>query len=351
MRRMLHNLNSLSARKKIPARGWIVASFFILSFSIVVGLAGETNTLAWPPPPAEPRIVYVREIASANDIGVKPSFFSRVGKTLTGVGGAEAKKMDRPFGLSLDASGNLLVTDTGLNAVFYLDLSRKKWLRWEAVDGKKFSAPVAAVRSEKLIFVADSATASVMAFDEKGHLHFSITNGLERPTGLALIGDRLLVVDSQQHQISVFDTNGKLLNKWGKRGNGPGEFNYPTHLAVDDKQQIYVTDSMNYRVQVFDGNGKFLRSFGRAGDGPGRFARPKGVAVDRSGHVYVVDAMFNNVQIFDGQGRLLLDFCEPGADAGKLCLPNAIAINSQNEIFVADSYNHRVQEFRYTGRE
>ena len=331
------------------SRAALVAWLWLISCLLTV--AGQPPTLpAWPPPPAEAYIVYVRDLSSPKDIGAKAPFFTRLANAITGVG-AESKKLDRPFGLSVDESGNLLVTDTAAGSVCFLDLARKKWLRWTSVSGQRFISPVAAVHHAQTFFVADSAQGKVIAFDEKGKVQLAITNGLERPAGLALLGDRLVIADSQLHQIVLCGLHGELISKFGRRGSGPGEFNFPTHVAVDDHNQIYVTDSLNQRIQVFAADGRFLRAFGSAGDGPGHFSRPKGVAVDRAGHVYVVDAVFCNVQIFNDQGRLLLNFGEPGSAPGQFWLPNAIAINSRNEIFVADAYNHRVQMFRYTGRE
>ena len=313
--------------------------------------AGPTNSVpAWPPPPAEADIVYVRDIAGPKDIGAKAAFFTRLANAITG-SGSNAKNLDRPFGLSVDEAGNLLVTDTGANAVCFLDLAHKKWLRWTTLGGQRLASPVAAAHFGKVFYVADSALGEVLAFDEKGKVQFAITNEVERPAGLALQGDRLLVADSQLHRIAIFGPRGEFISTFGQRGSGNGEFNFPTHVAVDNRRRIYVTDSMNHRIQVFDADGRFLSAFGSAGDGPGHFSRPKGTAVDMAGHIYVVDAVFNNVQIFNDQGRLLLDFGEDGSGPGEFCLPNGIAINARNEIFVADVFNHRVQMFRYTGRE
>jgi DNA-binding beta-propeller fold protein YncE len=305
---------------------------------------------AWPPPPAEPCIVYVRDISAPKDIGAKAPFFSRLANTITGVR-SDSKSLVRPFGLSLDEAGDLLVTDTDANTVSWLDVAHKKWERWTEVGDRKFLSPVAAVHRGPTFYVADTGLAEVIAFDEKGRQQFVITNELARPAGLALLDDHLLIVDSERHQVVICGLHGEFISKFGRRGLEPGEFNFPTHIAVDGRKQIYVTDSLNYRVQVFNAEGQFVRTFGSAGDGPGHFSRPKGVAVDPEGHVYVVDGVFGNVQIFNDQGRLLLDFGGAGTGPGQFWLPNAIAINSHNEIFVADAYNHRLQMFRYTGRE
>jgi streptogramin lyase len=304
---------------------------------------------AWPPPPDEASVVYMRDISRPADIGAKPPFFTRLADWITGVG-REKGRLDKPFGLSLDDTGNLLVTDTGANAVCFLDLSGKKWIRWESAGKIRFQSPVAVARHGPAIFVADSVLGKVLAFDEKGKLQFEITRELERPTGLANLGDKLFVTDSKRHQVFVFDVSGKFISKFGRRGTGPGEFNSPTHINVDAAGRVYVTDSLNCRIQVFDANGRFQRAFGSAGDGPGHFSRPKGVDADRSGHVYVVDAVFDNVQVFDEQGRLLMNWGEAGPAPGEFWLPNAIVINRNDDIYVADSYNHRIQVFHFTGK-
>lgn len=313
----------------------------------ILPVVGETNApIGWPPAPAAARVVFVREISSPASIGVRPSFFRRLGDALTGVS-ADEKTLVRPFALALDAEENLILTDTAANLVASLDFKRKQWREWRSVNGRPLQSPVAAARAGKVLFVIEAGRSAVMALDENGRSLFSLTNGFLRPVGLALAGERLVIADAAAHQITVCDLTGKILQRFGQRGKGPGEFNFPTHVATDTTGKIYVTDSLNYRVQVFSADGSFIRAFGQLGDGPGSFSRPKGVAVDSAGHVYVVDAEFSNVQLFDAAGRVLLPVGEPGQVAGRFWLPNGIAINSHDEIFVADAYNHRVQQFRY----
>jgi len=320
---------------------------FLLALTIVSRAAAQTN-LVWPPPPDEPRVRYVQSISQPADLGSKRSGFRRFSNWLTGARQGN-ETLNRPFGLALDDSDDLCVTDTGANAVSYFDHKARRWYRWEQIGQIRFVSPVAIAKKGKTIFVADSGLAAVIAFNLEGKLLFQIKEGIERPSGLAIAGDRLLVADSQQHCITIFDLHGKRLTKFGKRGGGPGEFNYPTHIASGPNNRVLVTDSMNSRVQVFDANGNFQRQIGGVGDGPGHFSRPKGVAVDRSGRIYVVDALFDNVQVFDADGRLLMDFGHGGSQPGEFWLPNGIAIGSSNRIYVADSYNHRVQVFNYVG--
>jgi sugar lactone lactonase YvrE len=304
--------------------------------------------LVWPSPPEVARISYVQSILRPADIGIKFSPFTRFGHWITGSEkGNEA--LLKPFGLALDENDNICLTDTGLNAVCYYDRAKKKWHRWTKIGDVRLASPVAVAKRNGTFFVADSALGRVIAFKEDGKLSFQITNHLARPSGVAILNDQLFVADAQRHAIVMFGLRGEFQGESGRRGIGQGEFNFPTHLAVDGQGNLLVTDSMNSRVQILDAEGKYKGEIGNIGDSPGHFGRPKGVAVDSLGSVYVLDALFDNLQIFDHSGRLLLNFGETGGQPGQFWLANGIAITRENEILVADSYNHRIQVFKYVG--
>lgn len=310
--------------------------------------AESAGPLAWPSPPDEARIAYVRSVSKPADLGIKLSAFGRIGRWLTGSDKGN-ELLVKPFGVALDEADNLCVTDTGSATVTFYDRVKKKAHRWGKIGAMRFVCPVAVARHNGIFYVADSGLGKVVAFNDAGKLVQQITNHLERPSGLVVIRDQLYVVDSQRHAVVIYDLGGGYRSEFGKRGDGPGEFNFPTHAAADAAGNLYVTDSMNGRVQVFDAAGRFERQVGAPGDGPGTFSRPKGVAADSYGHLYVIDALFDNFQIFDESGRLLLNVGEMGPGPGQFWLPNGIAISRTNEIVVADSYNRRVQIFKYVG--
>jgi len=304
---------------------------------------------SWPLPPDDPRVVFVKTITGPADIGHTPGFWHRLGNWITGDTG-ESENLQKPFGIALDAAGNLCLTDTGAGEVCYCDFARKKWLRWDAAGKIHFRLPVAVAHQNGIFYVADSELGEVLAFHDNGKLAFAVSRPLSRPVGLTIAGDELFVVDSAAHTVFVFDLAGQLRFQFGQRGVGPGEFNFPTHVSTDGHGRLFVTDSMNSRVQVFDLAGKYLSEIGSGGDTSGHFGRPKGVAVDAFGHVYVADALFDNFQIFDLSGRLLLTIGEAGTGIGEFGLPNGIAIGAANQIYVTDCYNHRVQVFKYVGQ-
>jgi len=74
-------------------------------------------------------------------------------------------------------------------------------------------------------------------------------------------------------------------------------------VAVDAKSNIYVVDARNYRIQKFDQNGKYLQTIGRQGQGPGEFQRPVRMLLDDlTGNIYVRDVPIN-LHIFDNSGN------------------------------------------------
>ncbi len=310
--------------------------------------ASPAPPLVWPAPPDAPRIAYVRTLSRPADLGVKRSGLGKFAQWLTGTR-QESDRFVKPLGIFLDENDNLCFTDTGPNVVCYFDRLHKTWRRWEQAGAVRFASPVAVAKRGRVIYVADSVLVSVIMLDEDGKLLSQIQAGLQRPSGLAILGDRLFVADSLAQAVFIFDLEGRPVGQFGRRGAGEGEFNFPTHLSTDGEGRLYVTDSMNSRIQVFDRAGRFLRQVGSLGDTAGHFGRPKGTACDRLGHLYVVDASFDNVQLFDGQGRLLMALGQAGDQPGEFWLPSGIAISRDNEIYVADSYNQRIQVFKFIG--
>lgn len=308
------------------------------------------NRLLWPAPPEAPRIAFVNSMSKLSDFGVRPSIWMRMLDLLTGLGSAKYGFV-RPFGLGVDRRGNLCMADPGSGTVYLFDKERKRVKSWQGIGDVEFVSPVAVVKRKDIVVVADSELQKVIAFDESGKQKFIIGEPLERPVGLAVLGDLLMVVDAGAHDIKIFNFEGRYLFDFGERGTADGKLNYPTHITVGIDGLVYVVDSMNQRVQVFDAVGGLQAVIGSVGDGSGHFSRPKGVAVDRLGHVYVVDAAFENIQVFDGSGRFLLDWGSAGKDAGEFWLPAGIAIDGENRIFVADAFNRRIQVFKYVGAD
>lgn len=66
-------------------------------------------------------------------------------------------------------------------------------------------------------------------------------------------------------------------------------FSRVRELAFDGDGNLYVLDRGNHRVVVFDRSGAFVREFGRRGQGPGEFQNPFSLTTTSSGDVVVND--------------------------------------------------------------
>ncbi|PKO62795.1 MAG: hypothetical protein CVU24_02450 [Betaproteobacteria bacterium HGW-Betaproteobacteria-18] len=333
-------------------KAWLVAVALAL---LVVGCSTPAPSpamdpaalaaLVWPKPPEPPRIRYLQSVAGPLDWGIELPWWRRLADALTG---ASAQQFVRPSAVA-EAGGVLYVADPGTQSLWLLDRPRKRIAQVSKIGDEALVSPVAlALRADGAVFVADTALNKVFLLDRDGALLRTFANqSLERPAGLAWsdAAQRLYVLDSRRHRITVFDGKGTVLRHMGDGGGGDAQFNYPTHITLAADGALLVTDAMNFRIQALSQNGDFLWKFGHHGNGSGDFAAPKGVAVDAQGHYYVVDALFDAVQIFDQSGQLLLTFGERGEQPGQLTLPRGIFISNEDKVYVADAYNQRVQVF------
>jgi len=68
----------------------------------------------------------------------------------------------------------------------------------------------------------------------------------------------------------------KPASQFGSEGSDDGQFDDPSSVACNSRGEIVIVDSENHRIQVFDGNGKFMFKFGSQGNGNGEFDQPQG---------------------------------------------------------------------------
>lgn len=306
--------------------------------------------LAWPSPPAPAQIVYVRAISSPADLGLTKSFFVRLFEF---VFGEEQQRLIRPMAV-VDVAGVLYVADPGAKGVHRFDRPAGKYRLLHEKSNGGLPSPVGlAVGPNGDVYVTDSLLGAVFVLKPGADFASRLILGaaLRQPTGISFdaAGKQLFVSDTYEHVIKVFTPDGAYINTIGRRGEGDGEFNFPTMLWCSDAGQLLVTDSLNFRTQMFDLTGKFISKFGKLGDGNGDAPRQKGVATDRYGHIYVVDSLLHAVQIFDTSGAFLLSLGGLGQAPGEFWLPTGVFPAADKLIYVTDSYNRRVQVFKYVG--
>ncbi len=303
----------------------------------------------WPPPPDPPHIQLQDVIRGRAETLAKSRFQQAL------LGSSPQGPFDwlkRPFAAAYDAQGRLLVTDSALGALFRFDRPARKADVLGTTGAVSLRTPLGLdVGRDGRIYVADVGLHKVVAFDPEGKVRaaYGREGELENPTDAAVSPDgrSLYVADSRAHRIVVFDVAAaRQVRAFGRRGEGEGEFNFPSALAFDSSGNLLVVDQINARVQVLTEEGAFLDQFGGRGVGYASFVRPKDVAVDEEGFVYVTDAAFGNVQIFDADLRLLTFVGANGDNPGQFRIASGVAVHGP-EFAVVDQIGRRVQVFRY----
>ncbi|MCC7242874.1 MAG: TIGR03663 family protein [Acidobacteria bacterium] len=130
----------------------------------------------------------------------------------------------------------------------------------------------------------------------------------------------------------------------GPRAAGDGQFDEPWGVASGPNGEIVVADTGNGRIQVFDARGAFLRAWGRSGQVPPgtddgaapRFLEPKGLTFDAAGRLVVADAGNNRLLFYGTTGHRqgswgpVIDV-DPPLDG-----PASVALDANETLLVAD---------------
>lgn len=309
-----------------------------------------SEAIVWPGSPAKPRIKYLWSLQRLRG-GEGPGKLVRYLAGDMDVDVTDPRSSDvmvKPHGIFVDSKNRLYVTDTGARRVAVINLDNAETFFIKSMEKQVLISPIGVVSEPGgRIYVSDSERKKVAVYSSKGKFLKYFEGDFKRPTGLAinLLAGLIYVVDTWEHTIYVYNLEGKRLQAIGQRGEGIGQFNYPTHAFIDRDGLIYVSDTLNFRVQVFSPTGRVITSFGFVGDTYDAFDKIKGISVDSGGNIYVVDSVHDTVKIYNIKGQILLFFGGKGSFYGKFVLPTGIYIDSRDRIFVSDSANMRVQAF------
>ncbi|MCP2597547.1 6-bladed beta-propeller, partial [Candidatus Aminicenantes bacterium AC-335-G13] len=107
-------------------------------------------------------------------------------------------------------------------------------------------------------------------------------------------------VDNREHTVYKFDRNGKLLQKIGRKGEGPGDLEFPVHICVR-KDKVFISD--NRAISIFDLNGKFINRFRK-------FRHIISMAVFRDTILLTESSAEKLINVYDFKGKKLNSFGE-----------------------------------------
>jgi len=97
-----------------------------------------------------------------------------------------------------------------------------------------------------------------VAGDNASHDTFNRPNAV----AIALNGDIFVSDGYVNSRVVQFSKDGKFIKIiGGVKGNGPGQLQLPHGVAIDSKGRLLVSDSDNKRISIFDKDGKFIESW------------------------------------------------------------------------------------------
>ena len=222
-------------------------------------------------------------------------------------------------------------------------LDRSRYMTLDADGLLYITHPGDAYSDRHSVQVFDQTLTLLREFDVPG----SDAGKLAEPTGIALWGEpcvddscRILVCDSANNRILVFDTQGVLISSYGKKGWWRGQFRNPQGITVDSQGQVVVVDSGNNRLQIFSFNGSDFSHIKTIRRG---FKAPTGVAVYGTEYIVVADTGHNKIKLLDSQGKMINEFTVGREEFfGKFSKPTGVAIDLEGNILVADTGNRRI---------
>lgn len=225
---------------------------------------------------------------------------------------SETILFNNPLGIAASDSGSFYVIDHGNARIVKLRIRENSTDLMipavEAMIGSLGSGPGqfldprgVAVVGHQRIAVIDNVLNRVTILNDEGGVE-TFWEGLIEPVAIASSiapwqtdwtgneQDFLVVADSLDRRITIFDLNGNLLNHIDAM-----TWNAPltpklSYIAIDRHRQILVTDRNNGSIHKLDRHLNYLGSFGETGVGCFEFDEPRGIAVDwELGNVYVLE--------------------------------------------------------------
>jgi hypothetical protein len=106
------------------------------------------------------------------------------------------------------------------------------------------------------VYITDRSTNTLNKYGEDGFLITSWEHGMDVYNGIDIDNEgNIFVLDNQQGIVVKFSPQGDHLLEWfGGNGNATGKFNHPNGIAVDNEGNLIIADTSNQRIQVFDRN-------------------------------------------------------------------------------------------------
>ena len=261
-------------------------------------------------------------------------------------GNGTLAQFNSPYGLTVDAAGNVYVADTENHRIRKVDPLGN----------------VTTVAGSGIWGILDGTLANARFYSPS-----SVT--IDEGTG------KLYVTDFSGHDVRVIDIAGDNVSLLTGAGNGvnnqyadgvgtAAKFYHPTCIVLGPDGYLYVADEDNHCIRKVDKSNGTVTTFSGLGQssgsadgtsGPGgtaRFHYPRAIAFDASGNMMVAGYVGGNIRKIDALGNVTT-FAGTGATgyvdalyaSAKFYYPGGIAVNkTSGTIYIADTYNHTIRQ-------
>lgn len=255
------------------------------------------------------------------------NIFGNISEQYSSMGTMNCNGSNGHNGNGMNNGNNIMTLNTlssGNNSDSMLDLTNK-------LMSTSIFPPKSQIKRQKMIYHCK--------FGEFGVMEGQFTE----PSGVAVNAQNdIIVADTNNHRIQIFDKEGRFKFQFGECGKRDGQLLYPNRVAVvRTSGDIIVTErSPTHQIQIYNQYGQFVRKFGA-----NILQHPRGVTVDNKGRIIVVECKVMRVIIFDQNGNVLQKF----GCSKHLEFPNGVVVNDKQEIFISDNRAHCVKVFNYEG--
>jgi uncharacterized repeat protein (TIGR01451 family) len=296
---------------------------------------------------------------------------------------ATGASLNVPLGIALDASGNLYIADSGNDLIRRVSggiittvagtvpgggfsgdggpaTSAQLALPYGVAVDASGNLYIAEDINRRLRKVAISGTINTVAGGGTGDAGPAPFGTLSLPDDVALdaAGNRY-IADEQNHRVRKIGIDGTVstvagTGVSGHSGDGglatSAQLSFPMGLALDGSGNLYIADTANSRVRKVDANG-VITTVSTVG-------YPVAVAVDLSGNLYVSDIGANRVYKIAANGAVTIvagtgnaGFSGDGGPAvnASLTTPWGLSLDPAGNLYIADSGNYRVRKVSTTG--
>lgn len=275
--------------------------------------------------------------------------------------GAGDGQLMAPRNIAIGPDGNLYVADSGNHRIQVFDPDGNALRSWGGFGSQAgmFNEPWGIAVDEAFVYVADTWNHRVQKFTIAGEFITTIGQSgtvtelgdnsdgfFFGPRDIILLPDnRLMVTDTGNHRLQIFDRVGSFIEVVGSQGTFLGQFNEPVGLELAPSGGLYLADTWNGRIQSFTGDFLPIADWMvDAWEGNSTNNKPF-MAIDNAGNVYVTDPENYRVLIFDPAGLYLGRFGQFSTGTDGFGLPNGIAIDANNNLYIADAGNSVILRF------